>query len=540
MCKTDEKDSESSEDVWLSTLCEKLNRGLSLLGFNGDIPMVLENLEPKLVWKIFEDVFTQTPRASKKEEKIRARIKEWVSEQSKSIGMAITITEDSTGNLLIKKPATKGKEAFPHILLQGHMDMVCETDRPDGFDFDNEPIPVRVQDNGEWIDADGTTLGGDNGIGLSIALALLVDSEVEHGPLEILATVDEETGLVGAFGLDTEKLGIESKLMINIDSEELGSITIGSAGGGDLILKKNLERVKPTGPMTFFELTVSGLLGGHSGVDIHLPRANANKLVARILSRLILETGVMLSGWNGGNKANAITRDSTAIFGVPADRASRAEEVLISERDSILNYYRSPVSGAEVHEPNLEIKLNKVESEASFSVDDSAKIVRTVHSLPHGPVRFSPAVDGLVETSNNLAIVTTEGNAVTLHLSARGNIDDELESFRRALGDLGKIGGWEVEKKPPYPGWAPNPGSPFLEFVRKYYENGLGKSVKVEAIHAGLECGIAGAKIPGLQMVSIGPRIENPHTPDEKLRISDVGVLYNLLKSILGNLSDLS
>ncbi len=510
------------------------------MGFYGDTQMVLENLEPKLVWEIFEDVFIHTPRASKKEEKIRSKIKEWVTKQSKSLSLDVKITEDSTGNLLLKKPATKGMESSPPILLQGHMDMVCETDRADGFDFDKEPIPVRVQKNGEWVDADGTTLGGDNGIGLSIALALLIDTEVKHGPLEILATVDEETGLVGAFGLDVEKLGIESKLMVNVDSEELGSITIGSAGGGDLILTKNLERVEPKGPMAFFELAVSGLLGGHSGVDIHLPRANANKLVARILSGLILETGVMLGGWNGGNKANAITRDSTARFGVPADRASRAEEVLISERDSILNYYRSSDSGTKVHEPNLEIKLNKIESEPSFSVDDSSKIVRTVHSLPHGPIRFSPAVDGLVETSNNLAIVRTEGDTVTLHLSARGNIDDELESFRRALGDLAKLGGWEVEKKPPYPGWAPNPGSPFLEFVRKHYENELGKSVKVEAIHAGLECGIAGAKIPGLQMVSIGPRIENPHTPDEKLRIADVGVLYSLLKSILGNLSDLS
>ncbi|MFQ5833765.1 MAG: beta-Ala-His dipeptidase [Candidatus Thorarchaeota archaeon] len=502
--------------------------------------MVLENLEPKLVWEIFEDVFTRTPRASKKEEKIRAKIKEWVAEQSKSMNLDITISEDSTGNLLLKKSATQGMESSPRILLQGHMDMVCETDRPDGFDFDNEPIPVRVQDNGEWVDAEGTTLGGDNGIGLSIALALLFDSDVVHGPLEILATVDEETGLVGAFGLDTESLGIESKLMINIDSEGIGSITIGSAGGGDLLFEKELKRIEPRGPTAFLELAVSGLFGGHSGVDIHLPRANANKLVARILSRIVRETGVMLCDWNGGSKANAITRDSTVRFGVTADRAARVEETLISERDAILNYYKSPEPGAEVLEPKLEIKWNKSESEPRFSVDDSVKIVRTVHALPHGPVRFSPAVDGLVETSNNLAIIKSEGDTVTVLLSARGNIDEELESFRLALSDLGRLGGWEVTMKPPYPGWAPNPNSPFLQFVRKRYESELGKSVTVEAIHAGLECGIVGAKIPGIQMASIGPSLKNPHTPDEKLKIADVGVLYNLLKSILRQLSDLS
>ncbi|MHA2378418.1 MAG: beta-Ala-His dipeptidase [Candidatus Thorarchaeota archaeon] len=502
--------------------------------------MVLENLEPKLVWGIFENVFIQTPRESKKEEKIRAKIKEWVLEQTVSMKLDIAVTEDSTRNLLIKKPATNGMESAQPILLQGHMDMVCETDREEGFDFENEPIPVRIQDNGEWVDADGTTLGGDNGIGLSIAMALLVDPDAAHGPLEILATVDEETGLVGAFGLDIDALGLTSKLMINIDSEEIGAITIGSAGGGDLLFGKTLERIDSGGPMTFFELTVSGLFGGHSGVDIHLPRGNANKLLARTLSKLIEEMGVMLCGWNGGSKPNAIARDSVARFGVPADRAARAEDILVSERDSILTYYRTPVSGADVLEPSIEIKWTKTEAEPCFSVDDTVKIIQTVYSIPHGPVRFSPALEGLVETSNNLAIIKTADDVITIHLSARGNIDDELEAFRRSLADLGRLGGWEVNKKPAYPGWAPAPKSPFLQFVRKHYERELGKSVAVEAIHAGLECGIIGARIPGIQMVSIGPGLKNPHTPDEKLRIADVGVLYGLLKSILKELPSMS
>jgi dipeptidase D len=501
--------------------------------------MVLENLEPKLVWEIFENVFIQTPRESKKEEKIRAKIKEWVLEQAVSLKLDITVAEDSTGNLLIKKPATKGMESAQPIVLQGHMDMVCETDREEGFDFENEPIPVRIQDNGEWVDADGTTLGADNGIGVSLAMALLIDPKVTHGPLEILATVDEETGLVGAFGLDIEALGLTSKLMINIDSEEIGAITIGSAGGGDLLFEKTLERIAPGGPMTFFELTVSGLFGGHSGVDIHRPRGNANRLLARTLSKLLTEMGVMLSEWKGGSKPNAIPRDSVAKFAVPADRAARAEGILIAERDSILAYFRDPASEEDDLEPNLDTKWTKTEAAPCFSVDDTAKIIRTVHSLPHGPIRFSPAVEGLVETSNNLAIIDTTDDVITIHLSPRGNIDAELEAFRRSLADLGRLGGWKVTMKPTYPGWAPAPNSPFLQFVKKHYESELGTSVAVEAIHAGLECGIVGAKIPGIQMVSIGAGLKNAHTPDEKLKIADVGVLYGLLKTLLKEIQGL-
>jgi dipeptidase D len=256
--------------------------------------MVFESLEPKLVWEIFEDVFTKTPRESKKEDKIRAKLKIWIPERAISLGMEVKVIEDETGNLLVKKGPTKGMEETQPLLLQGHMDMVCETDRSDGFDFDNNPIPIRIQDNGEWVDADGTTLGADNGIGTSIGLALMLDPDVRHGPLELLITVDEETGLVGAFALDIEKMGIESKLLVNIDSESLGVITIGSAGGGDTDLTKKLDIQDVTGDATFYDLIVSGLFGGHSGVDIDKHRANANKLVARILSSLVAEMNVHL------------------------------------------------------------------------------------------------------------------------------------------------------------------------------------------------------------------------------------------------------
>jgi dipeptidase D len=501
--------------------------------------MVLENLEPKIVWQIFEEVFTQTPRASKKEDKIRTKIKEYVKAKSDEAGLEVTISEDVTGNILVKTPATQGMEKTPPILLQGHMDMVCETDRPDGFDFDNDPIPVKIQDNKEWIDADGTTLGADNGIGSSIGLALVLDPEVAHGPLEVLITVDEETGLVGAFALDLEKFGIESKLMINIDSEDLGVITIGSAGGGDTTLTKSLGLKDVTGEATFYDLSVTGLFGGHSGVDIHEPRANANKLIARMMSVIVNKMNVHLSSWNGGSKHNAITRESTTRFAVETGRAAEAENLLEESSAAILAYYKSAAPSATPLEPDIKVEWKQSEPVPAFSLEESKKIIQSMNVIPHGPIRFSPSVEGLVETSNNLAIIKTENSEISVLMSTRSSVDSELESFRNAISDLATLSGWDVALKAAYPGWNPEPKSPFLAYVRSHLENVTDDEVKAEAIHAGLECGIIGSKIPGIQMVSIGPRMENPHTPDEKLRIADVGILYNVMKSILKNLANL-
>ncbi|MFW9788327.1 MAG: beta-Ala-His dipeptidase [Candidatus Thorarchaeota archaeon] len=494
--------------------------------------MVFESLEPKLVWEIFEDVFTKTPRESKKEDKIRAKLKRWIPERAKSLGIDISIIEDEAGNLLLKKGPTKGMESTQPLLLQGHMDMVCETDRPDGFDFDNNPIPIRIQDNGEWVDADGTTLGADNGIGSSLGLALMLDPEVKHGPLELLITVDEETGLVGAFALEPEKIGIESKLMVNIDSESLGIITIGSAGGGDSDLVKKLQLKEITGDAIFYDLIVSGLLGGHSGVDIDKHRANANKIVARILSSIVAEMNVHLLNWNGGSKRNAITREATAKFAVETGKAAETEELLEANRADITEYYKEL-------EPDLQISWEKSSAEPAFSLEESKKIIQSINNIPHGPIRFSPNVEGLVETSNNVAVVKTDGPEISVLLSTRSSIDSELDAFRRGIADLAELSGWEVTLKGVYPGWNPEPKSPFLSFVRKHFETITGRDVKIEAIHAGLECGIIGSKIPGIQMVSIGPNMENPHTPDEKLRIIDVEILYNVLKAIVEDLSNL-
>lgn len=499
--------------------------------------MVLESLDPKLVWEIFEHVFTATPRESKKEEKIRTKLKTWLTERASSLGIDLTIIEDSAGNLLIKKQASKGMESVPPILLQGHMDMVCETDREGGFDFANESIPVRIQDNKKWVDADGTTLGADNGIGLSLALALLLDSSVKHGPLEVLITVDEETGLVGAFSIDPHKMNIKSKLLINIDSETLGTITIGSAGGGDSTLKQALNLKEPDGALKFYELTISGLFGGHSGVDIDKHRANANKLAARILTTLAQQIDVYLSSWNGGSKHNAIPREVTVRFAVSNSEGKLADDLLRKATNEILAYYKSQSKGAKQLEPDISIEWKAVNRFPVCPSDDSARIIFSINMIRHGPITFSPNVEGLVETSNNLAVVNTEGSVISVLLSTRSSVDSELEAFRSEVSTFAQLTGWDVEKKPAYPGWNPEPSSPFLKFIEEQYQDIANTDIRIEAIHAGLECGIIGAKIPGLQMVSIGPTLENAHTPDERVNIEDISILYKTLRAVLSRLT---
>ena len=496
--------------------------------------MVLENLEPKLVWEIFEEVVSKTPHESKKEGKIREKIKEWVKNRAEKEEVSLSINEDAIGNIFIKLPASNGMESCQPVILQAHMDMVCETDRPEGFDFDNEPIPIRIQDNGEWVDADGTTLGADNGIGVAIALATLFDKseDFKHGPLEILLTVDEETGLTGAFQLDEKKLEIQSKLLINLDSESIGKITIGSAGGGDILFEKNLEKFEDYSKTheNFIELTVSGLRGGHSGGDIHLPRANANKVIARMLSAVLQKMDIYLVQWNGGTKHNAITRKSSVQFGIPSGQIGEAELILSSEKESLFNYYQGL---PESFEPNMSIEWKVTEPKPYFSEKESNLIISTANIVPSSVIRKSPVVEDLTETSNNLSIIKTEESKISIILSTRSAIGDELEATRLAIGQIGKLAEWKIIMHPSYPAWKPEPEKPFLKFIKAQIEEFFNRPAELEAVHGGLETGVIGDKIPGIQMVAIGPTIRNPHSPEEKLLIADVGTIYRLLKIML-------
>ncbi len=501
--------------------------------------MVLEHLAPRHVWDIFEHLIAATPRESKQEARIREAIKRWVSTQATRRGLSLLVREDQVGNLLIRVPASKGMENVPSLLLQAHMDMVCETDRPDGFDFANSGIPLRLQDDG-WLTADGTTLGADNGIGVALALATIVDDDPTflHGPIEILLTVDEETGLTGAFSLDKKQLDIRSRLYVNLDAEDMGLITIGSAGGGDLVLERTITPQSPTPDLVFLQLEVSGLLGGHSGVDIHLPRANANKIVARCLAALRPEIPVHLSRWDGGSKHNAIPRTSTAVFGVPSGSLRRVESILAEECRRILAYYRDESGKTGILEPNIRIEFTQVAPQMCLSADESAQIIATVNALPHGYRNFSPDVPGLVETSSNVAIVKTEKDKITVHVSVRSSIDAELLAYRHSLAEIGAVCGWTAVLGKTYPGWRPEPNNPFLKFVKQQYERVYGSQVNTRAVHAGLECSVIGSHFPGMQMVAVGPTIKNAHTPDEKLSIADVELFYSFLKTLLVSLRE--
>jgi len=500
--------------------------------------MVLENLRPKNVWSIFEKIFASTPRPSNYEDRIRAKIVDWAA---RNVKKGITCKQDPAGNVLLRMKASPGCEKWPHIVLQGHMDMVCETSRPEGYDFLYEPIHVRIDPDGEWISAEGTTLGADDGIGASIALALLVDDDPSfaHGSIDVLLTFAEETGLDGAYKLDPAALGIEARYLINVDSEELGVITIGSAGGGSVRLETTIvpEEQGSLQSLSWFELAVSGLRGGHSGVDIHLPRANAIKLVARLLGAVIEKAEVFLSAWDGGTRSNAIPRSSIAQFAVYMSDKKTLEDIVKLESAKIEHYFKGKSSGGEMLEPDIAITLRDLGSAPCISSCKTAEIVRLANGLPSGPHRFSPATPSLVETSDNLAIVKVslkEGHCEFL-LGVRSNIDDELESFRRSIASIGQLASWQTKLGEVYPAWPPESDSAFTGFVREKYEKRLGKPVDVRAVHAGLECSIIARKMPMLarNIISIGPEVQNAHSPAERARIADVQVLYDILKDIL-------
>lgn len=505
------------------------------------LDLVLESLEPRIVWEIFETIFCSTPRPSNHEEKIRARIKEWVADHS---SYDLEINEDLAGNLLIKKAASPGNEDWPSILLQGHMDMVCETSRADGFDFMNDSIPLRIDPDGEWISTDGTTLGADDGIGLSMALALLIDDDPGfiHGPIEILATFAEETSLNGAENLDPGMF--TSHFMINIDSEEFASIIIGSAGGGSMHVNTSFtnDSSHENDTINFYELAVVGLRGGHSGVDVHLPRANANKILARVLTSINEKMPIYIHAWNGGTRTNAVPREGKVQFAVDLTDERIMNEIVAGEIETLETYYKARDQYGEILEPGMSIVLEQIDPLPFIDSAKSAEIIRMIAALPNGPDRFSPAMPSLVETSNNISIVKTDLDSFIFDvlLYPRSNVDAELETFRRRIASIGKLASWNVELEDTYPAWTPDPTSEFLKFVKSIYEECIEMPVHITAVHAGLECSVIAKKVPGLgkNILSLGPQVENAHTPSERARIKDVGLLYSFLKSILARLPD--
>jgi len=494
--------------------------------------MVLEKLKPEIVWNIFEHVIAKTPRPSHHEEMIRNKIKSWLTEQSQIHDLDFTINEDSVGNLLIRKPATRGMESAPSLMFQAHVDMVCETDRADGFDFMNSGIPIRIQDNLEWVDADGTTLGADDGIGVALALAALVDQSIKaYGPIEVLLTVNEEDGFDGAAQLDPVALDIQSKLMINLDGGPLEDIVVGSVCGRTVRFSKKFNWIdyNESAEIEFYEISVQGLLSGHSGGDIHLPRANANKLVSRISSNISQEMKIFVSKWQGGTKSNVIPSKSSIVLGTASKNNQKFEKLLNAEISSILQYYKK-------FEPNLKINFKKTLPSKFLTEEESKLLISTINIIPHGVLKISSIYDKFIESSNNLAIINTEVGTEIIWLHPRSMIRSELNSFCVAMKQLGEIGGWKVFLRPVLPEWLPDLESNLLSYVKTEYEALLKKPVKTIVIHGGLETGMISTRISGLQMVSLGPTVEGLHSPSEKLKIADVGVLYALIKKVIENI----
>lgn len=481
-------------------------------------------LKPASVFHYFDEI-CQVPRPSKKEEKMIAYLKAFGAKHN------LETLVDEAGNVLIKKSATSGKENLKTVVLQSHVDMVCEKNNDVQHDFLTDTIETEI--DGEWLKAKGTTLGADNGIGVATELAILAANDIEHGPLECLFTVDEETGLTGAFAL---KEGfISGDILLNLDSEDEGEMYIGCAGGIDTValFKYKNERV-PEGYF-FCKVTVKGLKGGHSGGDIHLGRGNANKILNRFISLMgrYYESQFYLCEFNGGNLRNAIPREAYAIFAVP--------ECHKHDVRTALNVFTAEIENElGVIEPDMNIVLES-ENAQKYAIDATTtlNLVRAIYGCPHGVYAMSQDIPGLVETSNNLASVKMkEDNIVRIETSQRSSILSSRDDMAATVRAVFSLAGAELEWGDGYPGWKPNPHSAILNVAIGSYKRLFGVEPKVKAIHAGLECGLFLDKYPSLDMISFGPTLTGVHSPDERMHIPSVDKFWKHLLDILANVPE--
>jgi dipeptidase D len=479
----------------------------------------IDGLKPEPVWRYFAEI-SKIPRPSKHEERMTA----YVLDMAKKMGLEAQA--DKYGNVVVRKPASPGKEQAKMICLQGHLDMVPEKNKDKVHDFLKDPIELVRK--GNMLMANGTTLGADNGIAVATMLAIMEDTTIVHGPLEFLFTVDEETGLTGANHLKGSML--QSRTMMNLDSEEEGSIYVGCSGGKDCVGTWKLAAQPLPRRAKVMLVTVKGLKGGHSGLEIDKNRGNAIKILNRVLLALS-EAGVRVATFNGGNKRNAIPREAEALVAVPAAVVSKAKKIV---RDL------EPVLKAEVAtvDPDLSISIAPAEAPKKLKVWTPAlqqQVLRTIAALPHGVIKMSSDIPGLVETSTNVAVITTDGKAVTLGTSQRSSVASEIREINQTVQFIFTMGGAKTSIGDGYPGWKPNLQSAILQTAKSTYKQIAGKDPEIKAIHAGLECGIIGEKVPGMDMISFGPTLEGVHSPDEKIHIDTVERFWNFLLAILRN-----
>lgn len=477
---------------------------------------MITQLEPHNVFRFFDEI-SRIPRPSKKEERIIAYIQDF----GKSRGLE-TIT-DKIGNVLIRKPATIGKELAPTVVLQAHMDMVCEKNANVEHDFLNDAIKTYI--DGDWIRARGTTLGADNGIGIAAILAVLDADNIEHGNIEALFTVDEETGLTGAFALDSNLL--KGDILINLDSEDDGELFIGCAGGCDTIATFNYTEDVADGRMFFFTVTVSGLLGGHSGDDIDKGRANANKLLVEYLVRIAKQTTLRICHIDGGNLRNAIAREASVVAAVPFSY----KETLRVE----FNHHLAEIEEKFCHtEPNLSMVLQSESAQKTFiDYATSQALLSALVDCPHGVIAMSETMPGLVETSTNLASIKMADKKIVISTSQRSSIESAKNELAKDIKNIFTSKGATVKHSDGYPGWNPNTNSKIVRLTAETYERLFGEKAHIRAIHAGLECGLFAEKYPHLDMISFGPTMRGVHSPDERLSIIATQRFWQLLIEVL-------
>ncbi len=480
------------------------------------------NLEPKLLWENFYKL-TQIPRPSKKELKAA----EAVAEFGRSLGLE-TI-QDEVGNVIIRKPATPGMENKKGVILQGHIDMVPQKNSDKVHDFEKDPIETYIEDG--WVTANGTTLGADNGIGVAAAMAILQSDDIEHGPLEVLVTIDEETGMTGANELKPGVL--KGDILLNMDSEDEGELYVGCAGGTNANVTFTFKEYPfPSHDSKAFRIAVTGLKGGHSGLDINIGRANANKLLFRFLKYAVANLGVRLSSVDGGSLRNAIPREAFAIVAVPEKNRDEFIKALKDHESIFKNEYSST-------EPGLKLDAEEVEH-PEFIMNEVVQddVINSIQACPNGVIRMSADMEGLVETSTNLAIVKSDKEHVYVQCLIRSSVDTAKEDVESMHDSLFRLAGAEIDFDGQYPGWKPNPDSPILKTMSKVYENKWGKIPKIKGIHAGLECGILGNTYPNWDMISFGPTIRYPHSPDEKVNIESVQKFWDFLVETLKNIPE--
>ena len=476
----------------------------------------IQGIVPAGLWQRFYEI-SRIPRPSKKEERITAHFEQMFN------NLGIKYTKDKVGNLVARVPATKGYQNAPTVVLQGHSDMVCEKNRGTTHDFDRDPIELLRE--GDWVRANGTTLGADNGIGVAAALALLDDPTAEHGPLEILITVDEETGLTGANQLSGKLL--KGRLLLNLDSEEEGVFYIGCAGGMDTAGTFRIQTTSlPAGDHAAFVLRVSGLTGGHSGSEIHTGRGNALKLLARVLHAL-LPVAAGITNVQGGSKRNAIPREAEATIVLPAAASEKARAIVASLETAFQHEFK-------VTDPGTRLTLEPAQKPATvYAKTLSKKLVDTLLALPHGVVRMSADIEDLVETSTNLATIVSDDKTITVGTNQRSSAESAKQYIAASVAAGLRLGGAKVSHTDGYPGWQPNLQSGLLRICKEVFTRMEGHEPEIKAIHAGLECGILGGKYPGMDMISFGPTITGAHSPDDRVHIPAVASFYALLKEVL-------